>query len=507
MRPRIFSHRRIANYPGLYARRFGSKSVVANKISLTLSTNVPKRTVIEQLNQHLVSSSSKLAQVWNEKNLDRGAAIFASRDFATWLEDEGFISSVLEGLFMPNTGGQAGSQDIDVLCAAVDGLTPERLSGEPQTGFSILYGSASNILPSLWEHNDFGSNADQERESSVSFLSNPLPKDTRSLEITLPLANTIFQNGKQSTLLASKWKKSQNGSLGRIMTQEKRSQVINPRAISADHTRPLLPLLPLTPPRKIVAGLGNIVRQVEVDGSVTPASKELESLVPKIFDIRSQRDASYTPGPIGVWCWVIPPHVVETQGLHNLKVFGATSSQSEAELSLDAMNVFSELLSSGCRLHKIMSGGGGWGLKQGLLSLDPETTYSPPDQDDIEMFIRAFHERDSPNPSGGLATPGSYIMFCVEPHYIGSEIESSQHMTPTTSIGVAPNNDEEITPMDTSNNVKIIDNHFGVVSKAGLFLKATELPHTIGISKTDESAEESQVFTTKVNLPRAFLVL
>lgn len=153
-----------------------------------------------------------------------------------------------------------------------------------------------------------------------------------------------------------------------------------------------------------------------------------------------------------------------------------------------------------------VSGGGGWGLKKGLLSLDPETNYSPSDQDDIETFIKAFHERDSPNPSGGLATPGSYIMFCIEPHWTGHEVESSQHMT-STSIGVAPTNDEEITPAGTSSKVEVIDNHFGVVSRAGFFLKATKLPHMTDIGKVDESDEESQVFTTKVNVPRASLVL
>lgn len=44
---------------------------------------------------------------------------------------------------------------------------------------------------------------------------------------------------------------------------------------------------------------------------------------------------------------------MEKHNLLGLKVFEAKLSQSEAELSLEAMDVFSELLSSGCRLHKI----------------------------------------------------------------------------------------------------------------------------------------------------------
>ncbi|KAF3062008.1 hypothetical protein GL218_04174 [Daldinia childiae] len=434
------------------------------------------------------------------ENFGYGAAIFASRDFATWLEDENFVRSVLGGLFKSTIGMQDNPIPINVLCAVTDGLTPGRLFSEPRTGLSILYGS-NDILPGIWSTDDVGSNIGQDRESSVSFLSDPLPKDTRPLEIALPLANTIFQNGRRSTLFASRWQRDEEGSMGRTDIEEKQHQRICLRVSSEGHIKPILPLLPLTPPRKIVAGLGNIVRQVEVNGTTTPASKELEALIPKVFDTRSERDISYLPGPIGVWCWVIPPDVVEKHNLLGLKVFEAKSSQSEAELSLEVMNVFSELLSSGCRLHKILSGGGGWGLKQGLLSLDPETNYSLPDQDDVEMFIRAFHERNNPNPSEGLVTPGSYLMFCIEPHWTKNEIELSQKIAPTTVIGVVQNSDQEPDSASLSDKVDIIDGHFGVVSKTGLFLKATNFSHA------NETTEQPQSFTTKVDLPRASFLL
>ncbi|KAI0109936.1 hypothetical protein F4814DRAFT_450898 [Daldinia grandis] len=500
MRPRIFNCRFTTRCHGLYKRSFGSQPSAAEKISLTLSTKVAKQTVIDKLNNRSIGSPKASASVQNTENFGYGAAIFASRDFATWLEDESFVRSVLGGLFKPTTSLQDNSTPINVLCAVIDGLTPGRLFSEPRTGLSILYGS-NDILPGIWSTDDFGSNNSQDRESSVSFLSNPLPKDTRPLEITLPLANTIFQNGRRSTLFASRWQRGEDGSIGRTDIEEKQHQIICLRGVSGGHIKPFLPLLPLTPPRKIVAGLGNIVRQVEVNGTATPASKELEALIPKVFDTRSERDVSYSPGPIGVWCWVIPPDVVEKHSLLSLKVFEAKSSQSEAELSLETMNVFPELLSSGCRLHKILSGGGGWGLKQGLLSLDPETSYSLPDQDDVEMFIRAFHERNSPNPSEGLVTPGSYLMFCIEPHWTKKEIELSQKITPTTAIGVVQNSDQEPDSASLSDKVDIIDGHFGVVSKTGLFLKATNSPHG------SETTEQPQSFTTKVDLPRASFLL
>ncbi|KAI1470264.1 uncharacterized protein F4812DRAFT_258762 [Daldinia caldariorum] len=502
MRPRIFNYRFISGrYHCLHKRNYGSHLGTAEKISLALSTKVPKPTVINELSKHSANSSKSLAKIQNVENSGYGAAIFASRDFATWLEDESFVSGVLESLFKGKTTGQDNSAPINVLCAVTDALTPKRLFSEPQTGLSILYGSADGILPGLWSAEDSESNISQDRESSVSFLSNPLPRDTRPLEITLPLANTIFQNGRRSTLFASRWQRDHGGSILRTMIHEKKSQRICLRAISGDHINPILPLLPLTPPRKIIAGLGNIVRQVEVNGTATPASKELEAIIPKVFDKRSERDASYSPGPIGVWCWVIPPDVVEKRNLLDLKVFEPGSSQSEAELSLEVMNVFSELLSSGCRLHKILSGGGGWGAKQGLLSLDQEISYSLPDQDDIELFIRAFQERNNPNSSEGLVRPGSYLMFCIEPHWPKNEIGLSREISPTTTIGVVQNSDQELDSAELSDKVDVIDGHFGVASKTGLFLKATNLAHV------SQATEQPHAFTTKVDLPRASFIL
>ncbi|KAI1092724.1 hypothetical protein F5B19DRAFT_492144 [Rostrohypoxylon terebratum] len=495
MPPRLLTSLRLARYHRLYVRKFSSQPTPTQKISLVLSTKTPKQAVIEALNQHFDRSSKKSFHA-----PDFAAAIFASPDFATWLRDEGFIEGLLGTLSNSNHNGNSEVESIDALCAVTDGLTPEKVFGKPQAGFSILYGSTKNIFPDLRDVGSYQSVNDEDVESSVSFLSNPLPKDTWPLEITLPLANTVFQTGQRTTLFASHWQRDLLGNLGRLETSVKSTQRIHPSIDVAGHTSPLIPLLPLIPPRKIIAGLGNIVRQVEVNGFPTPASKELEDLVPKVFDIRSKRDGSYSPGPIGVWCWVIPPHVVEKHNLLNLKVFQTETLRSEAELTLESMDVFSEMISSGCRLHKILSGGGGWGLKQGLLSLDPETKASQPDQDDqhdIEMFIRAFNDIDNPNPSHGLVTPGSYIMFCTKPHWTEEEIRASRQMTPTTVLGVAPSHDQESDSANLPKDIRIIDGHFGVVSKAGLFLKATSLSHM------DNSTEPAQVFTTKIDSPQA----
>ncbi|KAI0889128.1 uncharacterized protein GGS22DRAFT_67611 [Annulohypoxylon maeteangense] len=505
MLPRLSTRLPLARYHRLCMRKFSVRAESTQRISLVLSPKTPKQAVIEALSKHFDHSPRKSINISNG-----GAAVFASPNFATWLRDEVFIEDLLRILFNQGDSENTKCESLSALCAVTDGLTPKRLFGEPQTGFSILYDSTDTILPDLRDIEGLQPVTDQDTESSVSFLSKPLPGHIRPLEITLPLANTVFQTGRRTTLFASHWQRDRLGNLGHPQTFMKPTQRICPSTDISDCIRPHIPLLPLIPPRKIVAGFGNIVRQVEVNGFPTPASKELEDLVPKIFDIRFKQDASHSPGPIGVWCWVLPPHVVEKYDLLNFNVFQVESPQSEVKLTFESMDMFSELISSGCRLHKILSGGGGWGLKQGLLSLDPETKFSLPDQDDqddIETFIKAFEDIDNPNPSQGIVTPGSYLMFCIEPHWTEKELGALQHMTPLTALGVASSSDQEPDSANISNGIEIIDNHFGVVSKTGLFLKTTASPYEMSDSDASESTEQPQVFTTKVDSPRAFFVL
>ncbi|KAI0161123.1 hypothetical protein GGR52DRAFT_562971 [Hypoxylon sp. FL1284] len=507
MRPLLFSSRFVSNFRGILLRRFASQHVATEKLTLTIPTKSTKQETINELKRHRISTPATPLGVSNGSS-NHEAAVFASPDFATWLEDENFMSSLLRALFEENGNRRLQSGDsISVLSAVADGLTPRRLFAEPQTGLSILY-SSNSILPNIWDK-ESGPGANKDRASSVSFTSFPLPGRTGPLEATLPLANTIFQNGRRSTLFVSRWQRKDNESMLPVAMHEKGSQIIRLPIDRVDHTYPLFPLLPLTPPRKVVAGLGNIVRQVEINGSSTPASKELEDLIPKVFDIRSKLDKYYTPGPMGVWCWVIPPHVMDEQNLAALKVFQAESTQSEAiqseaDLLAEAAVTFTNLLSSKCRLHKILSGGGGWGLKQGLLSLDPETNYSLSDQDDVDMFIKAFQERDKPGTSEGLVTPGSYLMFCIEPHWKMKATELNPRLPGTISLGVAPSNDEDANPARGSEKMEVIGDEFGIVSKSGLFLTSMD-EYDLGSIKSGSTPRPP--FTTKVSIPRASLVV
>lgn len=255
-------------------------------------------------------------------------------------------------LLKPGHATQANRLNFHVLSGVMDGIGPYQLSSRPRSGFSILRGPADNILPGLWAKEGF-TGTSQDSAAHVSFATNPLRGNTGALEATLPLANTVFQNGRRSTLYASEWDVDNEGSMVLRTRQPKTTQRIVERGGTVAHTIPTIPLLPLTPPRKIIAGLGNIVRQVEVDGSATPASKELEAIIPQIFEERSQLDPNFSPRPMGVWCWVIPPQYMETKKFDELKLFKAGCALAEIDIISSSMELFSELLTSGCRLHKI----------------------------------------------------------------------------------------------------------------------------------------------------------
>src|SRR5439155_7008402 len=105
---------------------------------------------------------------------------------------------------------------------------------------------------------------DQHGRPSIIFSIPSRSPDVGVLEIGLPLANTMFRNGRISTLLVSRWRKSHVvGRFEKIEQIEKHSALIHPAP--ASDTIALdwdIPVVPLTPPRQVVSGLGNIVRQV-----------------------------------------------------------------------------------------------------------------------------------------------------------------------------------------------------------------------------------------------------
>lgn len=148
-----------------------------------------------------------------------------------------------------------------------------------------------------------------------------------------------------------------------------------------------------------------------------------------------------------------------------------------------------------------MSGGGEWGAKASLLSLDPQTSCGKESEDDeLKRFQRSFHGQDTAN--GATARPGDYVQFFVEgdPELSGSVNKTlrptSRARYPSIAFGVGEFGKKGYTTatVDTSVTkpsrlVQLADNHFGAFSAEGMYLE-TEPHHGKEVKST-----------TKINVP------
>lgn len=148
-----------------------------------------------------------------------------------------------------------------------------------------------------------------------------------------------------------------------------------------------------------------------------------------------------------------------------------------------------------------MSGGGEWGAKASLLSLDPQTSYGKESEDDeLERFQRSFHGQDTAD--GATAKPGDYVQFFVEENLELSRSENrtllptSRARYPSIAFGVGEFGKEGYTTatvdtsvMNSSRLVQLADSHFGAFSAEGMYLE-TERHHGKELKST-----------TKINVP------
>lgn len=210
-----------------------------------------------------------------------------------------------------------------------------------------------------------------------AFILSTMPdagKGALSHEVGLRLANTIFVNGKDRTLMGMKWNfdaQSQRYVLDKCRDLGVCSVGLSQNPLQCSIN---IPLMPVTPPRRVVSSMGNILRQVskslESTADAHPASADLEKELPRYVSslgVPHQR--------VSVWALVEP----------------AESARPVQEWSAQQLE---EAVSRGARLHRVMSGGGGWGKKQGLLSLDPEISFRDEKVSRTEAPVQQVLDRD-----------------------------------------------------------------------------------------------------------------
>ncbi|QVM08019.1 hypothetical protein D8B26_002714 [Coccidioides posadasii str. Silveira] len=347
-----------------------------------------------------------------------------------------------------------------------------------------------------------------------------------STEVGVRIANTIFVTGTPRTMLASRWRFDEE--IGKLKPKETKDLVICRIESNANSSvTPFIPLHPVTQPRKVITSMGNVLSQISTGNGSTksaPASAELEKALPAYIDKHQLQNRR-----LAVWALVKP------EELH---------CSSEASPEASGTDDVSNAIKKSARLHRLMSGGGGWGKKQGLLSLDPEYSYQEEHSSGHRRPINELFERNTIEPdieqtafdsfpsfmefnNGKLVTPlseaakpGDTVQFFVAPldtavpiHSPLGHTNSSQGSQPAEvaerfTFGVIPSvetasvpvagleNDLRSSTQVSDKHLIVVPNHFGALSENGITFTTFEQDSLTG---ADERALE--VSGTKIDVP------
>jgi len=242
------------------------------------------------------------------------------------------ISSIL------GSSNRAG--DLSVVSAVVDGISAPGIRAGSLPGLSILCGSRSLLLPDLAPASPSRRHDPVETPGMLSFR---FADGQR--RVTLALANTVFQNGRTSTLFTSNWL-ANDGRLRLAKETSRQALHINLPCGASGPFVYSVPLIPITAPRKIVSGFGNILRQIDVAGTPSPASQELEAILPGIMAMRTRTGADQ----VRVWALVMP---VGLQDIGTPALQADIKPEDELKIARQTSPILSRLLNAGCRLQQI----------------------------------------------------------------------------------------------------------------------------------------------------------
>ncbi|KAH8657449.1 hypothetical protein BGZ60DRAFT_434418 [Tricladium varicosporioides] len=453
-----------------------------------------------------VTYSSKLSSSEETPGSRPAIVLLGTPIFANWLQDNEFISKLLVNISGIPEGKSLPPFEVDLISACVDGLNPAFNTKQYPAfqGISILRGSSETLLPDLFIAEE-STKQDDCLPASLTFAGN----DGKDFNITVPLATTLFKNGRISTLIASRWQ-FDGSSFVQLKATEKRNQVINVyRGTDDMMLNAHISATPLTPARKIVDGLGNIVRSVEFDDGAGPASLELEASV----DVhrKTHQKLSASSKGFSVWALIIPPNIMKNMPWKKFdgkpKHYFKHPVTGKEIISKKGEHIL-WWLSQGAVVARVLSGGGGWGAKQGLLSLDPQTTYHQRDSTDLEFLSPSFEEHQI-SALGNVAQPGSYIQFfasaksddtwrkfnyvATKPHTYWGNTSLRSAAFGTIRSTIDEDLSDDTSPSDTP--VVPISGAFGCCSQTGLFTRRWQ--------QNDDGT--GRFVETKIDLPQSFL--
>ncbi|KAL8688528.1 MAG: hypothetical protein Q9218_005586 [Villophora microphyllina] len=408
-----------------------------------------------------------------------------------------FIPNIIRQTHDQLTGGRS----IDVLVAVVDSIPypakvnrPGEKPHRPEKGcigrgISVLLLNSETATPDLWSsRKEVKKEAKKEvlsatqRRNILSFHFDAIASLTSTADgrseitpnagttIKLSVANTLFHNGRESTIEAQRWTVGET-SIESTLTCTKRTplgeqaiRLVSPS--SEDASSPPfkidIPLVPITKPRVIASAMGNVLREVfteESSGEVQPASEELEGAVTQWIAKHESEKRT-----VDVWAMVKTP-----------------------QYSFSAGNAGVHVLEGG-RIQKVLSGGGGWGNKQGLLALDHEQDFNVESElsslENSGDGVLSFEEVSSGHGHEALSDQDSIRFYVIGPvptkaKASGQSWELQNHKTsfvfgttPST-IDAMPLSSSATASDSTSQPCVFAPGHFGMLSEYGMTFGGT----------------------------------
>ncbi|KAF3047170.1 hypothetical protein E8E12_011536 [Didymella heteroderae] len=478
------------------------------------------------------------------------AVFLATPSFATWLLDDSvFLEKALAKLYRD----RRGSAQVHAVCAVVDRLPqPTHIRGRdggnpiqaalkeraihPPVNETGVEGIAYVTLPHKATLSAQPTVSGE--HGCIDFLAHT--KTTKRGRyhdrVRVPLANTVFQTGAPSTLISSSWSPSSSGRLERKSREPLKTLAIDLSAqrlaLASQTTSPRhhdvptlsIPLVPLTFPRQVDGHMGNIIRGlIDADGNKMTASTELEQVVPRYFETRGE-----SPRATSAWAVVIEKRASRLLINQDSQELLATSDTALGPSDQQGLERFwredpprwnqrvQHSFFQGARLHKVLSGGGGWGKKAGLLSLDP-MPIGPPQAEPAAKMDGDYETVDEFSTAlKPVVKDGDYIQFFISPAVsqdqdVGVQYSLDQASPSDTSekqpwsweFGVIPSTIDSIpgdspqTLSEASGEITVHKGTFGALTEGGLTLmRGSGMDEKTGIA-------EKEFNTTTIDVPFA----
>lgn len=316
---------------------------------------------------------------------------------------------------------------LEIRVAVVDRIPlPEgQSSGLP--GISFLAARRRTRQPSQNRRLEFAAAARREGEVPQIRVKIPIPRIDGKwdyLRTLLRPANTLFLNGRQSTMFTETWTFDDNAASGARFSRQSARVFIHDltlycKALSSSLT---MPLQRLTRPKEIAMCMGNILSKLVGERHLGPTSASLE-LEEKVAAFMRSRVA--TNGTLIVFALITPKVLRPTGSIHAptlppelLGYHQSAGSEVVATEEQKTINTLRLAISKGAHLHRVTSGGGGWGKRQGLLSLEPAMDFGS-EKPDLTPVRHSEGLGDKDGDSGSfpsqriveVARPGDMVEF------------------------------------------------------------------------------------------------